>query len=453
MRKALRWLAAIAGGLVLLAIVLFALARSMGPSKEQQAAVDLLADAPPPSGRNAFALLWLLPYAVQEAEWKHVLAEDARRFNRAPVPWVDGKHYAGFKSSAAGGYAAQDKAQGGLYCQWRERGCLAKIRAQPDAYAQLLAKDAALVSRADTVSAYGHVRSPFPERLDAPLPPYYLLSTPLTRHAHAFASGDVDAGLDGACRGVSASRMLIRSGDNLIGSMIGAAMLEGNTALLADMLAELPLDRPLPASCATALAPAGPDEFSACPAMRGEARLMFAVVRQNSAHAYADDAASRWLLPMLYNADKTIARMAPPLAWHCGEQARSALAADLPAKAPSPSNRSFECIDNVAGCIVADIAGPAYNGYQRRLQDAGIRLKTAATLLWLRDRPAHQSIAIRLSQRPAALRSLHRDLQLSRDWASLSVALFDPPYGKAWSLPLPASRLPDPVKPRSASPD
>lgn len=438
MGKALRWLRAIVGGLLLLAIVLFASARLMGPSKEQQAALALLDDTQPRHGRNGFAALWLMAYDVPEAERERVLAEDVRRYNSAPVP-----NYTRIESSAAGRYAAQDKVQGELYCKWRERDCLTKIRANPDAYSKLLAKDTALVARADDVSKYGHVRSAFAERLDMPFPPYQMLAYPLTRHAHAFASGEIDAALDGVCRGVSASRMLIRDGGNLIGAMVGAVMLEGNAALLADMLSELPADRQLPISCATAFAPAEADAFSACPAMRSEARLMFAAARQSAMQPNADNRFPKLPSALLHNTDKTIALMAPPLAWYCGEQARTAIAADLPVQPPSVApKRAFECIDNVIGCILSAIQNPSYHEYQHRLQDAGIRLKMAGTLLWLRDRTASQSIAERLAQRPVTLRSPHRELLLSQDGTSLSVALFDHRHGKTWSLPLPASRQP-----------
>jgi len=234
MGKVLRWFIAIVGGLALLVIALFAIARLRGPDREQKAALALLEQTTPHVGRNAFALLWLLPYDVPEQEREPVLAEDVARFQKTAVPTAGAETFTNFASIAEKRYPAPNATpERERSCKWRDRDCLAKVRAEPEVYARLLEADAALIARADTIATYGYVRSPFPPRLDTPIPAYQSLAYPLTRHAHAFAAGDLDAGLDGVCRGVSAARMMIRDGENLISSMIGAVTLQGNSGLLA----------------------------------------------------------------------------------------------------------------------------------------------------------------------------------------------------------------------------
>lgn len=444
MHKALRWLKFMVLSVTVLTIALYGIARLRGPTEEQKAALALLEVRPPPPGRNAFALVWLMPYDMQETDREQVLAEDVQRFSSAPDPARDGGS-AAFTSVASKRYPASREPNRERYCRWREPGCLAKVRADKNAYARLIEADKALLARADTLATYSHLRSPFTARLDMPFPPYQFLSYPMTGHAHAFASGDTEAGLDGACRGTSAARMLIHDGDNLVSAMIGAAMLQGNATLLADMLAELPVDHPLPASCSVAFAPPKQDEFSLCNTVRGEARYMFGTLRQvaDSRHPTGTPWQDR-LLPVLYDYDKTVARMAPRLAWYCGVQARAAMAADLPTEAPAPttmSMSSLECFDNFIGCILADTGSVSFDEYQHRLQDAAIRLKTTATLLWLRSHPNGQPLNDQLARRPAALRSPRRELQPEKDGTSVSVELFDGRHGESWTVPNPGSRL------------
>jgi hypothetical protein len=210
------------------------------------------------------------------------------------------------------------------------------------------------------------------------------------------------------------------------------------------MLAELPVDHPLPASCTIAFAPPGQDEFSLCNTMRGEARYIFGTMQQvaNSRHATGTSWQDR-LLPVLYDYDKSVARMAPRLAWYCGSQARAALAADLPTKAPpTTSMSSLECFDNFVGCILADISSVSVDEYQHRLQDAAIRLKATTTLLWLRSHPSDQPLNDQLARRPKALRSPRRELQPDKDGTSVSIELFDSRQGGRWTVPIPGSRLP-----------
>lgn len=443
MRKVVRWLRTITGGLLLLVALLYGIASLRGPTDEQNAALVLLDDPGPPAGSNGFALVWLLAYEIPDAERERVLAQDVRRFAQRPLEQAE--IAAGFTSVADGRYPKAPLRSGDShYCRWREGKCLEKVRADTGAYARLIAEDAALLARIGTLGDYGYVRNTFTPRLDMPIPAYQQLAYPLAQHAYAFASGNTDEALAGVCRDVATARMMIGSGDNLITSMIGAAMLEGNSTLFADMLAELPADRALPAACSRAFAPAAPEEFSACTTMRGEARFMFAGMHQIPA-GYADGPLQRAAWPLIFDAGKTVARMAPRLAWYCTPPVRTAIALDVPAAEPPATatmkQTPFQCLDNIVGCILSDVAETQLTGYQHRLQDARMRLMTMGTLLWLRDHRSDAPMTQRLAQTPEKLRSMRRPLALAKDGKSVSIPLFDTRHAERWSVPLPASRL------------
>ena len=79
------------------------------------------------------------------------------------------------------------------------------------------------------------------------------------------------------------------------------------------------------------------------------------------------------------------ARGAPKFAWYCGAQAREQVAQDRPLIDPTPpaSRRSLACASNAVGCILADIAAPAYVDYGLRLQDADARLRAAMRMYFV----------------------------------------------------------------------
>lgn len=445
MRKVVRWFATIVGCLLLLAMLLYGVASLRGATDEQKSALALLEDPGPPAGRNGFALVWLLEYDMPDSEREAVLAQDVQRFAQRPFQQSD--IAANFTSVAEGRYQkSQSGSDGSPYCRWREEGCLAKVRANTAAYTRLIAADAAILARAESLASYGYVRSTFPPRLDMPIPAYRQLVHPLTKHAYTFVSGDTDAALDGVCRDATTARMMIGSGDNLITSMIGAAMLEGNSALLADMLAELPTDHILPSSCTRAFALAAPEEFSACATMRGEARFMFGGMRQIPAEYKDQGFLQGALWPIFFDAEKTVARMAPSLAWYCTQPVLTAVTRDVPAP-PPPATESIgetplQCFDNIAGCVLSDVAPTDLTSYQHRLQDARMRLMTMGTLLWLRDHPADEAMAQHLARTPEMLRSKHRPLALTKDRKAVSIPLFNTGHAQQWSVPLPASRKP-----------
>ncbi len=464
MAQVFRWLASILAGVVLLAAgiavfvtVAWLLSRAVGPSKVEREALALI-DTPPPRGeRDGFAALYTVSHDVPQAEQAAVLAEDVRRFS-AFEPLPAGSE-ASWRSALLDWPASgENRAEDPDWCSLRESGCLQRVRANPDAYAGLLERNAVLLDRTAALADWDHFRNSFPMRFDTPLPAYAPWTRLSTRDAWRFTQGDVDAGLAGACAGVSQGRTLIVAGDSLIGSMVGAALIQGNATLLAEMLAELPRKHALPQACHDAFAQPLPVEDGVCRMMLMEGRYITEGLRHDvTATIAAGDQVPAWITPLFFDPERTAARGAPKFAWHCSEQARELIARDEPLLDPTPlpSPRSLACVSNAAGCIVTDIAAPAYGNYGVRLQDVQARMRTMAALLWLREQEGGMDANL-LAQWPSAMQSPSRSVHLNEAHATLGTALFEPGgqgsggQDDTWSVPLPASRI-QPAADSSAS--
>lgn len=451
MARVFKWVTLVMVGLVLCVAAVWLVSRALGPSKTEREALALI-DAPAPRGeRDGFAALYTVSRDVPEAEQAAVLAEDVRRFSAA-LPARDGMSQPWQSTLEAWPELGENHPDDPLWCPLRESGCLEHVRARPEAYAGLLERNAAVLDRAVALVAWDHFHSPFPSRFDTPLPAYQSLTRLTTRDAWRFAHGDVDAGLTGVCTGVSLGRTLIAAGDSLIGSMVGAAMVQGNAMLLAEMLAELPRDHALPESCTAAFTLPFPLQEGVCRAMLAEGRYATGALRSQITASVAAESSDRripaWSAGLLFNPEHTAARGAPKFAWYCGDQAREQMLGDLPLHdpAPAPSPWSLACVSNAVGCILMDIAAPAYVDYGQRLQDADARLRTTAALLWLRGHDGVIDQAV-LAQLPGSLQSPSRPLVLDTDTGALVTALHEPQHhgqgghDGTWSLPLPASRL------------
>ena len=442
-----------AAAMVLLVAAVWLVSWAMATPKAERDALALV-DAPRAHGeRDGFADLWTVSYDVPPAERRRVLDEDVRHFAglQAQYPPIQGATHAW--RSAREDWPRLDEARGRdpAWCPSRETGCLERVRAAPDDYAGLLEQHALQLERAAALSEFDHFRNPFPPRYDVPLPEFQALTRLSTRAAWRFVHGDTDEALADACAGVSQGRTLIDAGDSLIGSMIGTAMVEGNATLLAEMLAELPRDHPLPAHCDTAFARPPDLAGGVCRTMLAEGRLATGAMRNHmTTEGLAAELASQglpaWSARLFFDPERTVARGAPKFAWYCGAQARELIAQDRPLRDPTPppSSWSLACASNAVGCILVDVAATAYANYGLRLQDADARLRTMAALLWLRGRGgAIDEVA--LAQLPLSSQSPARPLRLDTAAGTLGTALYEPPRGDGgdgtWSVPLPASRL------------
>jgi hypothetical protein len=281
----------------------------------------------------------------------------------------------------------------------------------------------------------------FPARLDAPLPSFQYFTVLPTLRALDFVEGRPGSAVDMACRDISMYRKLGNGADSLIASMIDLAGISSSSRLLAEMLSELPADFTVPESCANATVMPLVEEISLCNAMRGEAAFSNSVISSTEGPgSLFGNRMLDFLGPLVYDAEGTKAMMAPGHAWACSREASADIVNDKPLRGPQPEpwHKRFECIGNIAGCMLTDIASPAYDDYLHRSQDAGAQLKLLGTLLWLRrhvddKRPLNE----RLASRPDELRSPTRDIEVADGGKAISIRMYDQRYGKDFTLPLP----------------
>lgn len=428
--------------LIVLVAVLWGISRVRGPSPEQRAALELFEQMPEPAGRNAWPLLWLLQWDVPASQLEAVAAEDVARFNALP-PFGDaerGSALAELESVAAARYRdlKPTLADEPASCDLRGGSCLAHVRDDREAHAARLAGASDLVDRVEALADHDHLDS-----LVSPLgvlPWLPGLSLPATRHALWFVDGEHDRALAGSCRIIAGYRRLVTNSDNLLFSMVGVSVIGGESALLAGMLAELPVGHVLPVECDEALAPLQSGELSTCKAMRGE-WAMGAEARHWMA---GEMSPGGWLV---YDPVATDALTAARMAWPCSDAADRRRALDLPVSIPDlPAGLGrLECWANPVGCALGDIAAPAYADYEDRALDAAAKIRLLQTLAWMRE----QASAGDIHDVPALLaRSPHlpcesqRSFEVSPDGTHLRMSLLhtrfsDDGRDTHWTIPLP----------------
>lgn len=421
----------------------WAVSRAVYPTEAQREAIAEMERLPDYEGRNAFALLWTLDRDVPEDELDDVMAQDVRGLSqKAPWPNIDSGDTWEFESVAQEypdlNPSDEDRQ---LFCRAREGSCLAQVREDLDAYLALIDRNRKLLDRIEALHDYDYIRSEFPPRVDAPIPAYQHVFHPRTRHAVAFASGRPWEAVGATCREIATWRRLGARSDNLIARLIGvASVTDHNGQALANMLSELPVDRPLPEPCAKALAAPTIDEISLCNAMRGEfitiahsTRNIPEVVHQGG---YLEELAG----DMFFDAEATVGMSAENYRSVCSESERERLQADRRAL-PEPPHQGmlhFACLGNPIGCILGSIAWPSYAGYRHRLQDYGARLRVLGTLAWMRRHAGDgRGPSELLAARPGELKSPARDIAFGPDGRTLRVPLYATDQGEYWSAPLP----------------
>src|SRR5690606_28300473 len=335
----LKWSGGIVLALLLLAVAGYAGLRALGPPQAEREALALLDAGPEPAaGVDGFAALYTARHDIPASARAAVVAEDVRRLVASPPPGEDG---APEWTSALEQWPSLEPEQAQddpSWCSARANDCLDRVRSAPDAYAGLLLRHAGVLDRAAELRAADRFTNPFPPRLDAPFPAFQSLARLATRTAWRFQAGQVDLAVADACEDVALGRRMIEAGDSVVGSMIGAALLQDNASLLGQMLAELPRDHPLPAQCARAVSRALALEQGLCRAMQAEGRYTVAGLRNLDALAARETSGRdvpEWQLRLLFDPEATAARVAPAFAVYCQEPARTQLAADLPLS-PAP---------------------------------------------------------------------------------------------------------------------
>lgn len=440
MRKIVRWFA-VAACLSLLAIAgLWYLSRTLGPTARQEAALALLGEKAPVAGNNAFAALWLQNYDVPESQLQAITAGDAKLFEQSSKLAASDPAYSVFESAAASRYKdiSPSEQDWKKFCKARTTGCLEKVRADRMGYSALIDRNTRLIDKALELRRYGHYRNAFPNRFDMPFPRFQYAIAPMTRHALDFADGNTDAALAGACADMAAWRRIGPNSDSLIARMVGIAYAsDGYARLLADMLAELPADHALPAGCASALAVPSVEESLICEAMKGESEF----IRSGAiAAAPTDKTWMDFFFLVSYDPEMAQARVAPTHAYACTAEMRNAAVADVPVEyaAIDTQGIGFDCVGNLAGCMLFDLDTPRFDLYIRRGQDYGARLRLMATLQWLREHAdGEATMGQLLRKRPASLISPGHDIEIVDGGKALRIAQFDGTRDEYWQVASP----------------
>lgn len=400
----LRWIGYGLLALIVLVTGVIAAYRLRGPSPEQRDALALMqTDYRPKEGTNAFPLLWFMQYDVADGELDTRMAADIAAAGKQIA--ADGMSLSYEPSAAKLNEAAADVA--GL-CEIRSKDCLAKVAADPESMRDALALHPVVLSRKQSFERTGFYWNDFPPdfRASAVGYPGQAQRVWLSSFALQYADGDHEGSLTGVCRNLDTWRRLRGGTNSLLGSMFAISFTDSGIRLFAEMLAALPDGEQVPDTCNTALRPIDGTDMDRCGEVAGEFAWLTTSMRQSVAQARAVswmDRAFGWATLDMRQSD---AWRAETLAPYCGEEATSRMLADVPfpAEAIHPVARRVECVSNLAGCILTDIAAPAYVEYDSRTLDFAAHLRLAAALLWLRDRAVAGSLA-RLDNRPPQLRS------------------------------------------------
>lgn len=406
MLKILRGLGWALAGLLVLAIVVWCASRMWPVPESRLQAQQRLQARLPADGRNGFALLWTLAFDdLDPGQRDQALARDVQRWEADP------------RGKGARPQLAEDhvelRSRPSASCGPTASDCLAQVRADPQRFVDAHAGHEQLHARLDQLADADHFVSPFRpkgEGILVPMPTYGLVIDATSARALAYVQGDIDGALRGSCRGLQLGRRLVTGGSYLVESIIGASLVQANAQLLADMLVELPADQPLPAECEQAMKPMRAAEQSLCRAMQGEYAMSRAAI-ETSAQEFGG--------VLVLDRRSTLARVAGNLGWACGAAAMTALEADRPLPVPAPPQHDFGCLSNIMGCVLADIAGPAYPAYSSRPQDAAAMVRLIGAQRWLRQQAEDPVDA--LKRLPAQFRSQVRAPQLSADGRRLQV--------------------------------
>jgi len=448
MATTLKWTKRI--GLVLLALIvisaiLWTISRALYPTAEQRKAVAEMKLGEPPAGKNAFAALWTLDRAVPPEEMAQVIERDAGQIAELPqFPDPDDAEATEFVSAAKQypdlSPSPEDQQ---LFCNHERGDCLEKIAADLPGYRALVKRNRELLDRIEALAGYDFVRQQLPWNMSFATLPLGHARLSSTRHALWFAEGRVENALAASCRAIDTWRRLGASGDTLILRLVANAFAARNHGkLLAEMLAEILVDHALPAECEQALVPPSAQELSLCTAMRGEFELMTETTGPMLEQVKDQSLWQTLNFSLLYDAEATEAAQAQNLAPICAERELERIAADRREvdRQKAPGVWRFACFGNLAGCLMSSTTAASYRRYRLRMQDFGARIELLATLAWVRENADRSDrLEALLGQRPDALKSPTRQVEIGEDGDSLQIRMFEDLDGETWSLPLPSA--------------
>lgn len=397
----------------------------------------LLAPLAPLAGRNAFAALWLLEQGVPPDQLEVVaaadLADHAHWRRNQTGTWQQ-------PSEVKFSKAALPMEAEPAWCGRDTVSCLHTVQAEPAAYARLVQAHAPVWQRVQALSAYDGYQYPGERRVDAPLPRYSPLLHMLTVFATRFANGHAReraAAVQGLCQHlVTVRRLSEHDGTDLIFQSVGLAAVHRGTRLLADMRLQAP-ELPLPAECATALAPRADWPLATCQAMRGEALATANIMQETlgnrvfakSVGGVAEMVGQTVRWAAMGSADLAKVEYARAIGRQCEAAHLAAIhEGRRPADEPYPWQASLAyAMRAPGGMLLLNLAASDMNPYARRLADREALRMAGRSWLWLQAQMQRQPVAQALrqrdwaqldqvlQQRPAALQMAGRPVAVTQD--------------------------------------
>lgn len=395
MHQGVKWMLVAAGGVVLLAGAVYGASAWRGatpPQREALAEMERPVELP---GRNAFAAMMLLRYPLGEAEltaleqpgsWSGIAVDSTNGMLTLPKD---------FERHLVGDLAPFEPNLDGAPCSG-DRPCLSAVEAAGDDASAWVEGHRAWLDRIDRLSTYGHYRSLLPATLSWPEALGDVRTALRSDRATQFVTGELSRSLSQVCGDIGAWRQLAAHSESLVVWLGAQRVAEGQMELFAEMLDRWAAGTVLPAACEVALAPPSQEEMSTCTAMRGE----YAIGKEMRAHP--ENEVDGQLAGVLYRADMNNALAADALLRICkgGEATHDDQRTPRP-----PMWTRLECVRNATGCILIDLAEPAYATYVARAKAFGDHVRLTATLAWLHgtDTSDSRPLAERLADRPEAL--------------------------------------------------
>lgn len=391
------------------------------PSAGQRAAMDLLGQPQPPvTGPGAFSVLWFLGRDIGDRDIEALMQQDVQAHATL-------KDKSDFTSVAAGLPAIPLLREPA--CAGFPESCLADLRSREDGGDALAARFAVHLARSEALLDATHYRYPFPVSDDLHIP-VAAHTINLRRFANARRHLGVSPadGLGATCRELAVWRRLRPTADLLIHQMMAIAFAETQAGLLAEMLAEWPINQPLPASCEEALAPLVAAELDACDMWRGEYAWSVQNVESARGKPLHDEAgAPGWLTELLVNRRMMHAAIAASYAEGCRDfQARAAPAAGW-------IHWTFDPFGTALREVETEKAADDYHARFRQYLDVLRALRAQA---WLRTQadPVESWARLPQDRRPQWLSLVHDPAR-----RTLTLALFqpNPDSPEKWTLSLP----------------
>lgn len=393
---------------------------------------------PKPGQRNLFPALWLLPYDVPLQEVESMMrAQGAALMYSHEVPAV-----LRARQRDRDGSLAQ------LACNNAENGaCLEDIRQRLPEYRALLQQYRSLIEHIDALAdyeaLYGADWLAHWDVLAHPLPKFHYLFFGRNAAMVEYLDGDTPAALQRSCRQIKLGQTLAGQSDNLVGAMVGNALMDRNLSWLAQMLAAQPQwAQRLPEPCTQVLAtPLSADSLTLCRAFKGEYRLMAVMLQRLAADGElpgeeAPELAHR--MGIAWHPAHTQALAARHYAAYCQPSVHTWAQQDAPERVPRPYmnyRTRWACWHNIAGCSAFWLSDTDLDEYRLRLADTEMRrraVQAAVAVYRLPEPRSAAAIEAALAQQQSPARSLHWDAAQRR----ITYPVYSAQYAAAHDIPL-----------------